>query len=140
MILTIGSWFNEPGIDFKISYKVHKLIRQTLIDDVMEPYKLTNKDQDIFLGLVIATSNDTEELEVRGPEYDKRNKFINYGLWLPYKKINDSASYLSTYLTCLFDALVILFKRYDILETAIRAVQHKIEKEVLNNQEYAYQE
>jgi hypothetical protein len=140
MVLTIGSWFNEPGIEFKVSYKVHKLVRQTMVDDIMKPCGLEDKDPNIYLGLVIATSSNTNELEVRGPEYDKRNKFINYGLWLPYKKINDSKDYLNEYLNNLFDALVLLFRKYDVSEAAIRSVQHKVEKEVINNEEYDYSE
>ena len=79
MTLTIRSWFNEPGIHFNISYKVGQLVRQLMSNDIMTPFGLETKDPDIFLGLVIATSSSTSELEVRGPDYDKRNKFINYG-------------------------------------------------------------
>jgi len=140
MVLTIGSWFNEPGIEFKISYKVRKLIRQIVVEDVMKPFGLEEKEPNWFLGLVIATSSNTNEVEVRGPENDKRNKTINYGLWLPYKKINDSKDYLNEYLNSLFDALVILFEKYGIPEQPIRLVQEKVKKDVLDNPEYEYNE
>ena len=140
MTLTIRSWFNEPGIHFNISYKVGQLVRQLMSNDIMTPFGLETKDPDIFLGLVIATSSSTSELEVRGPDYDKRNKFINYGLWLPYSKINESPDYLKEYLSNLFDALVLLFSKYNIPEMAIRGVQKKVEIEVLNNENYIYSE
>jgi hypothetical protein len=140
MILTIRSWFNEPGIEFTVSHKVHKFARQTIIDEVLKPFGLESKDPDVFLGLVIATSENTKIVEVRGPEYDKRNKFINYGLWLPYEKINNSNNYLGEYLNNLFDALVLLFNKYDVPESAIRNVQGKVEAEVLNNPNYVYSE
>src|ERR1700744_197535 len=112
MELTIRSWFGEVGIEFKISHKVHRLIRETLIEHIMQPYGLDQKDPSTFIGLVITTTSKTEILEVRGPEFDKRNNFINYGLWLPYHMINGTSNYLKEYLHYLFDALVILFKRY----------------------------
>ncbi|HEY9001786.1 MAG TPA: hypothetical protein VIM89_10570 [Mucilaginibacter sp.] len=140
MVLAIGSWFNEPGIEFRVSFKVRKLIRQIMVEDIMMPFGLEERDPYTFMRLVISTSIGTSKLEVRGPEYDKRNKTINYGLWLPYKKINESSSYLNEYLNNLFDALVILFKKYDVPEDPVRSVQKKVEKEVLNNAEYEYNE
>lgn len=139
-MLTIGSWFSEPGVEFEISHKIHNFIRERLIEDVMKPFGLETKDPDIFIGLVITTTKNLTELDVRGPEYDKRNKFINYGLWLPYQKIVCSENYLKEYLKYLFDALIILFKKYDVPEESILEVKHKVEDEVLNNANYSYVE
>src|SRR5476651_366358 len=107
MALTIGSGFSEPGVEFKVSHKVHKFIRESIIKDIMKPFALEARDPDVFIGFVITTRKNIKELEVRGPEYDKRNKFINYGLWLPYQKIDDAENYLNEYLKYFFDALVI---------------------------------
>ena len=106
----------------------------------MKPFALEARDPDIFMGLVITTKKSVVELEVRGPEYDKRNKFINYGLWLPYKEIDDAQNYLKEYLKYFFDALVILFKNYDVPEEDIRKVQREVETEVLDNINYRYVE
>ena len=62
------------------------------------------------------------------------------GLWLPYSKINESPDYLKEYLSNLFDALVLLFSKYNVPEMAIRGVQKKVEIEVLNNENYIYSE
>lgn len=140
MVLTIGSWFSEPDVEFKISHRVHNLIRENLIEDVMKPFGLETKDPDIFIGLVITTTKNIVELEVRGPEYDKRNNFINYGLWLPHEKIVCSENYLKEYLRYFFDALVILFKKYHVPEENIFKVKYKVEEEVLNNANYSYSE
>jgi len=140
MVLTIRSWFSEPGIEFKVSHKVRKFIRESLVEDIMKPFGLETRDPDIFIGLVITATKNTKELEVRGPEYDKRNKFINYGLWLPYEKIDDAENYLKEYLKYFFDALVILFKKYDIPEENILKVKNRVEEEVLNNANYRYSE
>ena len=140
MVLTIGSWFSEPGVEFEISHKVHKFIRENLIEDIMKPFGLETKDPDIFIGLVITTTKNLTELEVRGPEFDRRNKFINYGLWLPYQKIVCSENYLKEYLRYFFDALAILFKKYNVPEESILKVKYKVEEEVLNNANYSYSE
>jgi len=140
MTLTLSSWFGEVGIKFKISFKVHKLIRELLIENVMKPFGLDSKDPEVFLGLVLTTTKETRDLEVRGPEYDRKNKYINYGLWLPYEKIDNSNNYLQEYLNYYFDALVILFNKYNISEESILKVKYKVEEEVLNNANYSYSE
>jgi hypothetical protein len=140
MILTIRSWFNEPGIEFEVSYKVHNFIRQTIIDDIMIPFGLIDKDPSTYIGLVITTNPQIADIEVRGPEYDKRNKFINYGVWLPYKRICEAENYLNEYIECLFSALILLFKMYGIPSSAVTIVKNKVEEEVLNNDKYKYSE
>jgi hypothetical protein len=140
MILTIRSWFSEPRIEFKISYKVLKLVRESLVDYIMKPFGLDILEPDLLIGLVITTTKNTTQLEVRGPEFDKRNKFINYGLWLPYKPITDAESYMKEFLKYLFEALVILFKKYDVPESAIWDVKERVQKEVLYNSTYNYVE
>ncbi|MFD2145329.1 hypothetical protein [Mucilaginibacter antarcticus] len=140
MILIISSWYGEPGVSFRIYFKVHKLIRHQLIEQVMYPFGLEAADSETVLSLVSTTTANTKKLEVRGPEVDKRNKTINYGLWLPYLNIHNSSNYLKTYLEYYFDALVILFDKYDIPEDVIRAIQRKVENEVLGNLEYEYRD
>lgn len=140
MIVTVGSWFNEPGISFKISYRVHNLIREFLVNKIMKPYGLEERDTQFLLNLVTATSLKTKELDVRGPEINKRGKAISYGLWLPYEKITSSSTYLETYLHYYFNALVIVFKNYDVPEQSIRDTQKLVEEKVLNDEMYAYKE
>lgn len=140
MIIAISSWFNEPGIEFKISFKVHNLIWKYLTDDIMKPFGLEEKDPGFLMRLVTATSSDTKELDVRGPETNKRSKSISYGLWLPYEHINSSADYLKEYLYYYFNALVIVFNIYGISEASICEIQGKVEAEVLNNTLYLYED
>jgi hypothetical protein len=136
MVLTISSWFNEPGVKFNVSHKIYKRIRQLLIEEIMHPFELDKKDSDTFIGLITATSLNTEALEVRGPELNKKNKTINYGLWLPYRKITESDDYLRDFLQNYFDALVKVFQHYDVPEANVRKVQKQTESEVLNNSDY----
>jgi len=136
MTITLSSWFNEPNVKFRISHIVYKFIRQSLIDDVMISHGLEKRDPNLFLELVTCTSIKTTELEVRGPEYDKRNKFITYGLWLPFERINNSSHYVKEFLDLYFDALVLVFRYYSIEESVIRKVQSKTLVEVVDNDFY----
>lgn len=138
MKLTLDSFFVEPDYYFNISYHVSNYIIGLLDIHIMEPYELSQKDQNLFLSLIISTNSKTKVVEVKGPSYDKRNGFINYGLWLPYKPITQSENYLSSYLKYLFDSLVIVFSKYSVKEEDVRKVQKLVEEEVLDNPKYGY--
>lgn len=139
MKLTISSLYCEPGVKFSISHKVGNLLREKLIEKIMIPYNLIEKDQDKFLGLIVSTSSKTKEVDVKGPDYDKKNNFVNWGLWLPYREIKEAQDQLIPFLKYFFDAVAILFKKYNVKEEDIRQVQKSIEEEVINNQKYKYE-
>lgn len=71
MIVTVSSWFNEPGINFKISFRVHNLICEFLVNEIMKPFRLDEKYPNLLIRLVTATSINASELDVRGPEINK---------------------------------------------------------------------
>ncbi|MCD4782022.1 MAG: hypothetical protein K8S27_15970 [Candidatus Omnitrophica bacterium] len=136
MKLTISSLYLEQGCEFSISFKVRKLIRQKLEEHVMQPYHFDEKDKDLFLGLIISTNSTTKRVEVKGPDFDKRNKVINWGLWLPYELIVKNEEQLVPYINYLFDALVIVFEFYNIEEDVIRNIQKIVANEVIDNPKY----
>jgi hypothetical protein len=140
MRLSISSFYADPGFYFSISHKVDNFIRDKLTEVVMIPYGLDKKDPNIFLGLDVTTSSKTYSLEVKGPEYDKKNGFINWGLWLPYKEIAEETDQLIPYLKYFFDAIALVFKNYNINEKEIRKVKKIVEDEVINNPEYFFME
>ena len=139
MVLTISCLFSEPGFKFHISYKVDNFIRDKL-RILMHTYKLDEKDKDLFLGLVVSTNSKTKKVEVKGPDVDKKNKFINWGLWLPYEDIVNTNNQLVPYLKYIFEAMVIVFGKYDVKEEDVKEIQKIVENEVVNNPEYIYSE
>lgn len=140
MKLIINSLYIEPGITFSISHKVINLLRDKLTKSIMTPYGLTDENPDTFLGLIISTNRETRDTLVKGPDHDKRNKVVNYGLWLPYRKIINSKDILDAYLTCLFNAIVILFKTFNVNEKDVRKIESEIKQEVLGNPNYKFKE
>ena len=138
MILVTKAWYNEVGYSFNISHKVNNLIRDKVIEKIIEPNELDKKDNDWYLNLSVATDSNTKELEVRGPDIRKRAKFIDFGLWLPHDAINKSDYPLKEYIKYYFLALKQVFRNYNIPEEKFDPIQKFVEKEVLNNNEYEY--
>lgn len=137
MILLISEWYNEKGVEFDVSHKVLKYIRKVLDENVVKDLDTDFVDyKDFYLNLVIATSKKTKELEVRGPEIKKRQKMIDYGLWLPFKKITRTNKYLEDFISYLFEAFKIVFTNYNVDIQKIETLKEEIKREVINNSDY----
>jgi hypothetical protein len=114
---------------------VSSFIREQLLEKIFPKYGLDAKDEQWYLNLVIATDSKTTDLEVRGPDVRKRQKFIDYGLWLPYT-INQTEYPLASYLDQLFRALVIVFSNYGVSEMEIKEIEAICKKKILGNENY----
>lgn len=136
MILIIGAWYNEVGYSFEFSHKVTNFIREKIKETIFIKYKFDETNADWYLRLTIATDSKTELVQVRGPDILKRTKRINYGLWLPFEIIMSSNYPLETYINCLFEAIKIVFKNYEVPNDEIDEIKKLCKKEILNNIEY----
>lgn len=136
MVLTIGAWFNEPGISFEFSYKVDNYIRERIKEYVMQPIGLIDLDKELFLSITIATIESQEELEVRFGRLTKTSKTYQIGFWFPYKKIINAEHPLKEYLENYVIATKILFEKWNVTQEQIDKFKDDIFNEILNNDEY----
>jgi len=136
MILLVGAWYNEAGYSFNFSHKVDNYIREIIISEIFSKYKLSQENEGWFLNLIIATDSKTKTLDVRGPEIRKRQKMIDYGLWLPYDEITNSENPLEKYIDNFFDALILVFKKYDVDNRDILILKQETKNEILKNPSY----
>ena len=136
-----SSIFSEVNSYFSISHKVNLKIREELNQNIVSYLKLTPKEKEMdFINLITCTKKSILDVEVKGPDFNRKEKIINWGLWLPSEKIFEYSDQRKPYIKFYFDALVILFERYEVEEELLRQVQKNIEKEVIENKEYEYEE
>jgi len=135
MVLLISAWYNEQDYKFKFSSKVNNFIRDQIRKDIFPKYGLDVLDEQWYLNLVIATDSSIKKIEVRGPDIRKRQRFVDYGLWLPYT-INQSQYPLSSYLDHLFEALALVFGNYGVLESDMKKIEEQCKVEILSNKNY----
>jgi hypothetical protein len=136
MILLIGAWYNEVGFSFNFSHKVDNYIREQIKELIFKKYKLDEIDIDWYLNLVVATDSKTIDLEVRGPEKRKRQKMIDYGLWLPYSKIMNSANPLECYIDYFIEAVAIVLANYGVFKQDVLNIVPIAKKEIIDNPIY----
>lgn len=135
-----SSIFSEVNSYFSISHKVDLKIREELNENIVSYLKLTPKEKEMdFINLITCTKKSVLAVKIEGPDFNRKEKIINWGLWLPYEKIVEYSDQRKQYIKYYFDALVILFKRYGVEEEVLRQVQKDIEKEVIENNEYEYE-
>lgn len=133
------SFFSEVNCRFSISYKVNLEIRNALNEQVKSELNLPSKEEGFeYINLMVTTNSRTHAVEVKGPEFDRREKVITWNLWLPYEEITSAPSQEAPYIKFYFDALVILLERYGISEERLRSIQKEIEQKVIGNSEYKY--
>jgi hypothetical protein len=136
-----SSILSEVNSYFSISHKVDLKIREELNENIVPYVKLTSKEKEMeFINLIISTKKTILDIEVKGPDFNRKEKIINWGLWLPYRDLVEYSDQRKPYIKFYFDALVILFERYGVEEVVLRQVQKAIEKEVIENKEYEYEE
>jgi len=61
-------------------------------------------------------------------------------MWLPYNKILQNGDYLSNFINELFVALIIILKKYNVLESTIHKFKNEIINHVTGNSLYEYKE
>ncbi|MFA1642853.1 hypothetical protein AB5N96_08300 [Chryseomicrobium imtechense] len=136
-----SSLYSEINCSFSISHKIDLEIRSALNKKIISELKLTSKEQEFkYINLMVTTNSTTNKVEVKGPYFNRKNEIINWELWLPFKEITSTASQEIPYLKFYFDALVMLFEKYEVEEDQIRSIQKEISEKVIGNKEYEFKE
>jgi hypothetical protein len=140
MIFSSATLYMEPGLDhFTVSYKVDLYIVNLIRSHLFTPYGLTEKDEDIDIGVMINVAAKTEKLVVTGPKSLNKGTTIGYDAFFPYHKIktapNERVAYIDTY----FEVLEIILPQHDIPIRAIEKVKTMVFEELeAHSEEYVY--
>ena len=138
MIINFSLIFPEPGIVFKVSWKVYKLLMQRLTALNIQVELHGNSKRDC-IGFMISTRKENTEIKVWEPKLYRKSRFIHFDVMLPYLEITDENEYLSIHLDQLKEACKTGFSQlgvteYDLIESEFANVK----KEVIGNTEYRY--
>lgn len=140
MEFSISSIFPEPGISFKVSYKVKKLIANLIKDNIVNKVEFEHKYKGFRLGIIISTESSRKAFEVKGPDISKRFRTVDYAVWIPYSEVVNSENMLEIYIDYVFKGIQEVFFKEQIEGINLNKIKTLIKDEVLNNVDYAYLE
>jgi hypothetical protein len=138
MKLSLGAWYNEPGISFAFSHKISNYIHSVIKESIMEPLGLLEQYPDLFLHLTICTKLDQKKLEVKMGDLKKNTKDINCGIWFPYNKIILASNPKEAYVECYIEALLPVFIKWNVTNSQIKQAGDKIRNEIYDNPKYDF--
>ncbi|AYB34300.1 hypothetical protein D4L85_28630 [Chryseolinea soli] len=87
---------------------------------------------------MISTKKSKTDLSIQGPSISKKHKMVDYTLWIPYEKVIGSENVLSSYLDCVCEGIILVFREYQYESSIVTKIFSDIKRKVLNNPEYEY--
>jgi hypothetical protein len=95
--INISQIYSEPGINFENVLNVKKVRewRVNLDQNLLPEGIMTRKYSGYILDLILTTSKDLTELKIKGPIKGRKNKYIEYVIWIPYLAVMNSHNPLS---------------------------------------------
>ena len=133
MRIGTASLYCEPGYTFEIPYKIDLLIRNRLNEMVTQKYLFDMIQTDVLLSFIVSTSSKTEKVEAKGPDVNKRQRTVTWGLWLPYKEITKANNPIKEYIRCFFEAAGMILEGFKVKKEDVQNVRKEVEEELRKN-------
>jgi hypothetical protein len=140
LIIRITGLYPEAGVSFTISYKVPKFIRGVLAKIVETHPGLADVEPGYDWSLMVGTRRKCRAVEVLGPDRNKRQKIVNWGVTLPYEEILNAPDQRKPYVERLFDAIERLLVPHGVPAFEIEQARDEVLSEVVGNPAYDYEE
>jgi hypothetical protein len=128
-------------------FKIHNIELDKLLQNGIEEiinYHYTNLSEEYNLFLWIVFHKDTESICIKRGGVSKKEKYIEFGVWLPVQEFYTSSfeDHQMIYINLFFDGIVELFKartllgkKINIPESSIRDIQKEVVGIVLTEKE-----
>ncbi|MES2566280.1 MAG: hypothetical protein V4565_05405 [Bacteroidota bacterium] len=136
MELTIGAWYNEPGVSFDFSFRISKFVRLAIKECIMTPLGLIDAYPEKCLHLTVTTTSAQDKLEVKMGPFKSKATNVNCGLWFPYNSIILSKNPLEEYIENYIKSIPLVFEKWGVTAEQISQVTIKIKTEIIGNPYY----
>lgn len=90
MRISTAGVYPEAGINFNVSYKFNKLLRETLShpDENFANTFNSVHGEEYSLGIILSAKSNSLDLVIKGPSISKKYKVVDYILYIPFGIIN----------------------------------------------------
>lgn len=127
--INLSQIYSEPGVSFSGNVLTPEKSREWrfLLDNNLTPEGLmTTKYKDFTIDFVITSSVFINNLDIRGPRVVKRNKFIEYAVWIPYSSVVNDKNPLEKLTQYFKNGISVVLKKLEYSENSIKNIENKI--------------
>lgn len=124
MKITVGQIYIQPGIAFPFSHLFQRWMSKELSDLIRPSANFIRRYGDDFtLVLNVSAKPEVRQPEIKGPTVFERTKDVEYTIFLPYDKINESSDVIASAVRSFLDSVVSVFDslEFDSSEVVKRA-------------------
>lgn len=114
-----------PGLQNRFSDSTHKIVIEVLRRKFETWTGFFDKYTSWNLGYIITTKKGVEELEVKGPTIFKRDKLVDYTIFLP--DVNYS---LEEYIEFVFKGIAVSLKEYGVEDSAVILMREECRRDL----------
>ena len=98
MKITVSTVYPEAGVNFQISYKFFKLLRDELeASGILSARFNAAFGEDYSLGIIFSTRAKIMDLEIKGPTVSKRYKVVDYVIYIPFGIVMNKETFFNQY-------------------------------------------
>lgn len=115
--------------DNVLSSEKSKEWRITLDQAVKPEGLMTTKYKDFTIHFILTSSASLEEIVVKGPRIGRKNKFLEYALWIPYNPVITNPNPLAKLTEYFKQSVHEVLRRLEYPEESIQKTLEKITSE-----------
>jgi hypothetical protein len=128
--------FIQVGINFNFSYKLHKFLIAELSDLITPSEKfLKLHGEDYQLIFNISAKKQLAINEIVGPLTSKKNKTVEFSVFLPYTPIMKELEPNRSALEHLFEGVYEVLEKYEIDSSQVKLEQKKLIDKIMSSPE-----
>jgi len=128
--------FIQVGIKFNFSYKLHNFLSEKVSSLVsISDFFLKHYDDSYELIFNVSAKKELAINEIVGPRTSKKNKTIEFTIFLPYTPIMQEPEPNKSALEHLFQGIYEVFRKYEIDTSKVKKEQGEIINKIMSSPE-----
>ena len=140
MNIYIGQIYIDVGVKFQFNHIFQKYLNSVLTEYSIPSDGFLKKYKDYEFMFRMSAKKDIQGNELKGPTVFKRDKDIEYSIFLPYDVIIKNEDYNYWALKYLFKGIFEIYDKYEFKYDYLKENKEQIIKNIISDKEMFYKE
>lgn len=139
MEIYVGQIYIQQDVNFGFSYLFQRSIHSFLSENIKNSERFCEKYKDYTLMFRMSAKKDITENEIKGPTIFRKDKDMEYSIFLPFDEIMKNENYNYFALKYLFEGIYSILDKYGFDFSIIKKEEEKFINTVLNDPSMLYE-